>query len=191
MSEPRESSPAVEVCILAGGLSSRMGRDKSRMRLGGKSLLSHVKTAAAALNGPVRIIRKDLVPRCGPLGGIYTALRTTRFQSVMFLSCDMPFVPRMLIERLLSVDQSKSRGRFVFHQGAAGFPFVIQVEALPQVQALFEDKRFSLQELARKLKAILIRPARGEGGLLLNINTPEDWVAARRLWKERQGDRSD
>ena len=108
VSEIRKWSKAMEVCILAGGLSSRMGRDKSKLRLGGKSLLSHVKTAAAAAaqNCPVRIIRKDLVPRCGPLGGIYTALRTTRAQCVLFLSCDMPFVPRTLVERLLSVDQS-------------------------------------------------------------------------------------
>ena len=186
MIETRKWSNAVEVCVLAGGLSSRMGRDKSKMRLGGKSLLAHVK--AAVSNCQVRIIRKDSVPRCGPLGGIYTALRTTRAQSVMFLSCDMPFVPRTLIERLLAVDKSRSQGRFVFHQGAAGFPCLVQVEALPQVQALLENKRFSLQELARKLKASMIRPDPGEGELLLNINTPEDWVAARRLWKMMRSD---
>ena len=188
MSEARIGPKAMEICILAGGLSSRMGRDKARMRLGGKSLLSHIKAAAAGLASRVRIIRKDLVPRCGPLGGIYTALRTTQARRVLFLSCDTPFVPRSLLERLLLVERPTSQGRFVFHRGAAGFPFVIRVEALPQVQAQLADQRFSLQELARRLKATLIRPDPGEGELLLNVNTPEDWVAARRLWKERRSD---
>ena len=35
-----------EICILAGGLSSRMGRDKARLRLSGKSLLQIVKDVA-------------------------------------------------------------------------------------------------------------------------------------------------
>src|SRR5262245_23419835 len=67
-----------EVCILAGGLSSRMGRDKSRVRLAGRTLLSCVRAQAEATGWPVRIIRRDLTPMCGPLGGIFTALASTR-----------------------------------------------------------------------------------------------------------------
>lgn len=58
----------VEVFILAGGLSARMGRDKARLRLRGRTLLAWVRAAARATGWPVRVIRRDLVPRCGPLG---------------------------------------------------------------------------------------------------------------------------
>src|SRR5688500_2993407 len=75
----------VEVCILAGGLSTRMGRAKARLRLGNRTLLGWVRRNAAALGLPVRVIRRDLVRRCGPLGGIYSALKTTKAFAVLFL----------------------------------------------------------------------------------------------------------
>ena len=55
-----------------------MGRDKSLVQLGRRTLLQHVRTAARSLGVPVRVIRRDSVPRCGPLGGIYTGLKRTR-----------------------------------------------------------------------------------------------------------------
>ena len=72
----RRACRACEVCILAGGRSRRMGRDKARLRLGGVSLLARLKGLARALRLPARVIRRDAVPRCGPLGGIFTALKT-------------------------------------------------------------------------------------------------------------------
>ncbi|MEO8427284.1 MAG: NTP transferase domain-containing protein, partial [Verrucomicrobiota bacterium] len=90
-----------EIAILAGGRSSRMGRDKSRLRLGKRTLLGQVRATAERLRLPVRIIRQDLVPRCGPLGGIYTALKTSRKQVILFLPCDTPFVSLGLLEKVL------------------------------------------------------------------------------------------
>src|ERR1051325_7409960 len=87
----------LEICILAGGLSSRMGRDKSRLRLGRLTFLDRIDRAASAMGFPVRIIRDDLVPGCGPIGGIYTALSTTTAESLLFIPCDMPFLTSELL----------------------------------------------------------------------------------------------
>lgn len=86
-----------EVCILAGGHSTRMGRDKARLQLGGVSLLTRLRRTARELHLPARVIRRDLVPRCGPLGGIFTALTVTSAEAMLFLSCDMPFVTSALL----------------------------------------------------------------------------------------------
>ena len=88
------------VCILAGGLSQRMGRDKSRLRLGSHTLISHIRATLKDSGWPVRVLRRDVVDRCGPLGGIYTALCTTRAEVVIFLACDMPFVSVVWLQRL-------------------------------------------------------------------------------------------
>jgi molybdopterin-guanine dinucleotide biosynthesis protein A len=78
--------PDIEACILAGGLSSRMGREKAQLKLAGRTLLAHVKKVAREACLPVRVIRRDLVARCGPLGGVYTALRTSHAKTVVFLA---------------------------------------------------------------------------------------------------------
>ncbi|MBI2946791.1 MAG: molybdenum cofactor guanylyltransferase [Verrucomicrobia bacterium] len=176
----------MEVCILAGGRSSRMGRDKSKLRLGGGTLLRHVKSAAALLHCPTRIIRHDLVPRRGPLGGIYTALKTTRARRIVFLCCDMPLVPSSLLRRLLSKSRSKVLSVFTRHDRVFGFPFLLKFEALGAVEKLLQSGQFALQELAAELNAGTVRPRRQEAALLLNVNTPADWDRCRRLWKRKR-----
>lgn len=106
----------IEGFILAGGLSSRMGEDKSRLRLGGRTF---VELAAGALGGVARALsvvgsRPDLethglpvVPDVheglGAMGGLHAALDacTTRWAAVV--SCDLPFVTGGLFARLASL----------------------------------------------------------------------------------------
>ncbi|MBI4664666.1 MAG: molybdenum cofactor guanylyltransferase [Verrucomicrobia bacterium] len=188
MAAARTNAPLVEVCILAGGLSARMGRDKARLRLGGKTLLTHIQAAVAPLNCPTRVVRRDMVPRCGPMGGVYTALKTSPARSVLFLSCDMPFVPISLLRRIRRALGPKTLAVFVRHEGIAGFPFLLRVQALPEVEELLRQRNLALHELEEILKARAVRPTRGESRFLLNVNTPEDWTEAKRLWTSLQGE---
>src|SRR5205809_28859 len=87
-----------EICILAGGLSRRMGRDKTQLRLGSQTMLGRIRFAARTTGLRVQVIRRDCVTRCGPLGGVYTGLKRARARAVLFLACDMPFVTGELIE---------------------------------------------------------------------------------------------
>ncbi len=167
---------AVEVIILAGGLSSRMGRDKARLRLRGRTLLAWVRAAAGQTGWPVRVIRRDLVPRCGPLGGVWTALRRSRAERLVFLSCDMPFVTPELIR---AVAQRKGRGVFVETGEGVGFPFALDRAAgFPVVEAALATRSFSLQMLARSLRARLLKPRGSDRDRLRNLNTPEDYAQA-------------
>src|SRR5687767_15795429 len=109
------------ICILAGGQSRRMGRDKARLRVGGRTLLGHVRRTAESLGLEVRVIRKDLVSRCGPLGGIYTGLKTSTHEAELFLSCDMPFVTADLLKRVMRAKCPI----FVEHARNAGFPLIL------------------------------------------------------------------
>lgn len=185
----RLSSPhafaACEVCILAGGLSSRMGRDKARLWLGRRTLLGQVRALAGELGLPVRVIRRDLVPRCGPLGGIYTALQTTRAKAVLFLSCDMPFVSAGLIERLLARRAARPAAIFVEAAGIVGFPFLLPRAALPGVEAQMTAQRFSLQALAAALRARRLKLGSAQAAQLFNVNTPEDFAEARLRWRKK------
>ena len=170
----------LEICILAGGLSTRMGRDKSRMRIGRRTMLGWVRRAADSTSLPPRILRRDLVPQSGPLGGIYTALKTTRAESVLFLPCDMPFVCKEILDALiLHSKRQPYRAIFVRLNGKLGFPFLLPQTALNAVQSQIEQGTCSLQALARKLRARVIPAKRAWKPLLQNINTPEDLARAR------------
>jgi len=105
------------VSVLAGGRSRRMGADKAGLRLGGRTLLGHVRQAARGLSLPLREITKDSVPGCGPLGGILTALESSSHTAELFLACDMPFVSVDLLKLVLRVWQEERRPVFVV-QGA-------------------------------------------------------------------------
>lgn len=179
--------PEVNVCILAGGLGTRMGRDKAQVRLGRRTLLGHVRQAAAATGWPVRVIRRDIVARCGPLGGILTTLHQSRAQTLVFLSCDMPFINTNWLKRLVrELKSAKASAVFTQQEGFAGFPFVLKAEALPVVEALREQGSHSLQALARKLEAKLIEVPANRQGDFLNVNTPEALVAAKAWAKDRK-----
>src|SRR6266487_6092145 len=120
-----------------------MGRDKARLRLGRRTLLGHVRAQAQKLGLPIRIIRRDLVARCGPLGGVYTALKTSRADAELFLACDMPFVSVGLLARLLSGLGPRQDAVFSALDGPASFPFLVRVRALPIVEKQIRLRRFS------------------------------------------------
>jgi len=172
----------VEVVILAGGLSTRMGVDKARVRLGRRTLLGHVKLAAEATGWRVRVVREDLVERCGPLGGVLTGMLKSRAEVLVFLSCDMPFVSAGWLKKLVRVRKS-SGARAVFTQQGrfVGFPFVLTRECVEVVEAQRVQGEFSLQALARVLQAERVVVTEKEAWRFMNVNTPEAVAEARKM----------
>lgn len=103
--------------ILAGGNSSRMGFDKSRMRFGDHSLLEwQLEKATEAGASEVLVsgregvdysglgcgVVRDRFKGCGPLGGIEAALGVSTAPLLLVLAVDMPHVSVDLLRHLLS-----------------------------------------------------------------------------------------
>lgn len=171
----------IEACILAGGLSSRMGRDKSHLRLGQRTLMGHIEKTAQLLGFKVRSIRRDSVERCGPMGGIATALESSRADCVLFLACDMPFVSEEFLRKMIKTLRRQDRAVFAAQNSRVGFPLLLRRDAcLPIVLEQIERKDLSLRKLAKVLRARMLKPSRGQRENLANINTPEDLAAARK-----------
>ena len=177
-------SISFEAVILAGGKSSRMGRDKALLRLGGRSLLSWIRTACRDADIPCRILRKDAVPDCGPLGGILTALRSTRYAACLFLSCDMPFVSTSLLQQLARKAAQARCSVFTRSAHGVGFPAILWVRMLPRVDEAIQERSLSVQRLAVAVRATHLAP-RNPSLELLNVNTPADWKHARDVFRNR------
>ena len=99
--------------VLAGGQSSRMGRDKALLPFNGKPLIAraidilrpHVDELLIIGDpnkydgfGPLALA--DDSPGLGPLGGIVTALRYEWNDRLLILACDMPHVNANFIGHL-------------------------------------------------------------------------------------------
>ena len=168
----------MEICILAGGLSTRLGRDKARLKLHGQTMLARIRRTAQEVGCPVRVIRRDVVARCGPLGGIFTALKTTRAEAVLFLACDMPLVTAALLRRIMRASGAGARALGAAQSGRVGFPLILPATSLAAIEAQLQSKEFSLQALAGKLRVrrLIVSLRRTE---LFNVNTPGDAAAAR------------
>ena len=180
---PTRSLPGTcEICILAGGLSSRMGLDKASLRVGGRTLLGRVRSTVRRTGVPHRVIRRDLVPRCGSLGGVYTALATSCARTILFLSCDMPFVSTDLVQSLLSRSSRRNNALFLRENGRIGFPFLLSRATLAVVEQQLAARQFSLHQLARVLRARTLCLPRGRAQELFNINTPAELKIARKQW---------
>jgi molybdopterin-guanine dinucleotide biosynthesis protein A len=106
--------------VLAGGQSTRMGRDKALLELAGRPLIEHALEKLRALGFSPRIVgvRPDLAafaavipdihPHTGPLGGIEAALAASDTEQNLFLPVDLPWLPveflRWMIERAESTE---------------------------------------------------------------------------------------
>src|SRR3990172_1986828 len=109
--------PNLTVAILAGGKSSRMGTDKSFVRVLGRPLIEDVLAQVAGLGAETIIIANrvddyrtlglplftDVLPHKSALGGIYPALHSSSHPHTLCVACDMPFVVRPLLDYLISL----------------------------------------------------------------------------------------
>ncbi len=107
------AQPAAAGFVLAGGQSSRMGRDKALVKLAGRPLIEHALgilrdaglTASIAGGQPGLAAYAPLVADIhtaqGPLGGILAVLASTSARWAVFLPVDLPLLPASLLLCLL------------------------------------------------------------------------------------------
>ncbi|MFQ5944469.1 MAG: molybdenum cofactor guanylyltransferase [Anaerolineales bacterium] len=105
------------IAVQAGGQSSRMGRDKALIPLGGVPLIEHVLRRLDGLGDDILITTNrpdeyaflgkrmavDRRPGAGALHGLLTALEAAQGERVLLVGCDMPFISRSLVEHMLSI----------------------------------------------------------------------------------------
>jgi molybdopterin-guanine dinucleotide biosynthesis protein A len=146
--------------VLAGGQSSRMGRDKALLEFAGRLLLAHALAIFDEAGIPAMIagaaspalrslpvfaqIVEDASPGLGPLSGICTALSITSARHAVFLPVDLPFLPPSLLVFLLR--HAQMTGSAVTVPSVSGFtqtfPAVLDRALLPALQNELNSKRY-------------------------------------------------
>ncbi len=164
--------------VLAGGQSSRMGRDKALLEFAGKPLAAHalelfreagISAMVAGVASPSRAsleafapIIEDASPGLGPLSGICTALSIISVRHAVFLPVDLPLLPASLLVYLLH--HARVTGTAVTVSSVSGFvqtfPVVLDRAALPTLQNELNSGRSGCFSAFQAASAALNQPIR-------------------------------
>jgi molybdenum cofactor guanylyltransferase len=185
--------------ILGGGQSSRMGVHKGRLEIDGVAVI--VRTArvvemvagSACVVGGVELYREfglrvisDDWPGAGPLGGIATALRSSRAEWNLIVACDLPYLTQAWLAFLLQRARASDADAVVpmNERGAEPLCAVYGARCEAAIRdALQGGTRKVIDGLAR-IRPEYLEPAEwksfdSEGLLFKNMNTPADYEEAK------------
>jgi molybdenum cofactor guanylyltransferase len=185
----------VEGFILAGGESSRMGRDKALLELDGMPLIVRAARLLESIVGAPTVVGyreefcvlglrtiADDAPGAGPLGGIATALRAARAPWSLVVACDLPYVTQAWL-KFLTGRAAASQADVVMpmnERGAEPLCAVYNKSAERAIrEALARGTRKITDALAgARIEAIEPREWKAfdsEGVLFKNMNSPGDY----------------
>jgi len=107
--------------ILSGGKSSRMGQNKSLMKIGGTTIIERVVDLMLSLFPEVILITnepgdynflglptyEDVFRHRGPLAGIHSGLKHSKTNINFIISCDLPLMTMEMINYLIEYKTDK------------------------------------------------------------------------------------
>jgi molybdopterin-guanine dinucleotide biosynthesis protein A len=197
----------VTIAIQAGGASSRIGRDKGLVPLGGKPLIVHMVERVAGLGDEILIttnrpedylfvgvrLAGDAYQGVGALGGLHTALSAAQGDTVLVLACDMPFASRPLLEHLLSL---AGEADVVIPRLDGEYEPLCAVYArgcLSEVEAALAAGQRRMISLLPRVRVLVVeepswRIFDPDASTFFNVNSLEDLAEAERRMKGRRDD---
>jgi GTP cyclohydrolase I len=174
--------------ILAGGRSSRMGRDKALLRVDGQTLLERTADILGAFVTDVRVavqpgspadaVRRrfpllaDPAPDLGPAGGLLAALAADPAAAWLVVACDLPGLDRATIAALVA-GRDPASGATAFRQAGGPDPEPLCAIYEPATLArLLGQASLSPRQLLATNTRLLPGPATAN---LASANTRADW----------------
>jgi molybdopterin-guanine dinucleotide biosynthesis protein A len=179
--------------VLAGGASTRMGRNKAFLMLGGRTLLEIAAAAVREAAGNVTIIGPPEIYRdfgfpvipdrtvgAGPLAGIETALSQTSAEWNLMVACDMPRVtPGLLVRIMEEAEGHPDAGCILPISGEGLVEPLCAAYRKSILPAISEALSRGVRKVTGALPPESIHYLRMTGAdEFQNINTPEEWRRA-------------
>ncbi len=197
--------------VQAGGGSTRFGRDKALVELGGKTMLARTTELVASVCSEAIIVAaegkysagqapilSDRWPGEGPLGGILTALqssalRDSRLAWSLIVSCDMPFLSGEWLKYLCKRAE-RSNAHVVVPESVNGLEPLCacwDTRSTPVVQVAFDSGIRKVTEAMKRMPMEVLDESvwkrfDTEGRLFWNMNTPADYEEAKHILEAQQ-----
>jgi molybdopterin-guanine dinucleotide biosynthesis protein A len=193
--------------ILAGGKSSRLGRNKALQAIGGKSLIQWVVDHLATLSTEIIIATAhgerilcssptgiktvaDVYPEKGPLVGIYSGLIASSSPRAIVVGCDMPFLSVGLLDYMSQISPTFDVVVPQTREKVDPLCAVYSRNCLASIHNLLERDELRLSELLNTVKVRYIEEDEinrfdPEHLSFFNVNTQAHLTKARRLAAEK------
>lgn len=187
-------SPEVTAFILAGGKSTRMGRDKAFVEYDGCTLLARALDLARSLTPEVRTVGspekfapfapvvEDIFQNCGPLAGIHAALRSSSTELNLMLAVDTPFISPEFLRYLAGQAHAASEAAVAVPR-AGGFSqplcAIYRREFANAAENALRAGRYKIDPLfsvvcTRVIEQEELQAAGFSASMFRNLNTPEE-----------------
>lgn len=192
--------------ILAGGRSSRMGRDKALLPVTNTShrtFLTHLATTLSPLCDELLLVARDeeqaaryravadvatfgiitdKVPDYGPLMGIYSGLSAIQSARALIVAVDMPFAQPALVSMLLVRASTEAMTVPVVNAVPQVLFAVYPRSLLPRIETNIAQGRRDPRSLlttvpVQYIDEAQLRAVDPQLRSFININTPEAWRA--------------
>ena len=202
------NSQRVTGIILAGGKSSRLGRDKAWEDVGGQRIIDRVIGALQSSCDEVLIIgdrperQNELsLPKCiqyrsdelkgrGSIGGLYTGLKSSDTLWSLVVACDMPFISRELIRFMLSIISKNRCDAIVPVINGRYQPThaLYNSTCIPFIEKNISSGNFRMDSYfdeiyLEEISEDVINSIKGAELSLFNVNTEDDLFTAREQYK--------
>ena len=183
--------------ILSGGKSSRMGENKSLLKIGNKTIIERIVELMKDIFSENIIITntpdeykflqlplyEDIYKWKGPLAGIHSGLTYSKTEKNFVISCDTPLMTKEMIQYIVNF---QTRKPIVFCR-AAGYrqpligvykkQIIIEIEKFLSDNDETTDKSF--HHFLKKVNAEIIDPQDllfYKDELFFNVNSPDDYT---------------
>ena len=189
--------------VLAGGLSSRMKKDKAQLMRNDMNMLdfstqllidSGIKNVVVSGgNQQSNNYIKDLIEQAGPVGGIYSVLSQCNANSYLILPIDLPLMTSKALKQLrLAGELSNKATFFTDHSIPLYLPnnaylelFFTQVFSKNNMCNIEKKKPKkagpSVKTLLKQVPHQAIKLQ--ENNFLFNTNTPKEWQQAQKKFR--------
>jgi molybdopterin-guanine dinucleotide biosynthesis protein A len=195
----------LELVILGGGKAQRLGKPKATLSFGGETLLERqvrqlsslfrrtvyvTSSREKDLSVPSQVLRLvDKLPDKGPLGGIWTALSSDEVGDIFVVACDMPFVEKQLVEKVLEQKEGYQAVVPVSPRGLEPLLAFYSKDCAALAGKLVKSGKRRVISLLEQIKVRYIteeevKEVDPEFKSFFNINTEEDYLEGLQRLKE-------
>ncbi len=199
----------ISCIVLAGGQSTRLGRDKTKEVFLGKTLLERVLDTLSFLKCEIIVVTtenssiskelsyprlrfaNDIFPGKGSLGGIYTGLASSKSHYNLVVASDMPFINLNLIKFMIDAAEGFDLVAYLEENRPELLLAVYSKNCLAPMENLIRNNNLRIIGILPYIKVKYLKPEEVDRFdphrlSFFNINTEADLIKGIELAKNNQ-----